>query len=269
MSLEDVGTSKKVRRTTRGQRNRPTLVTSNYEEVSSETSAPNTGDLAIDSAEETMQAESKPEPRPRRLPNFFPTIGKSEEDSKAKEAEVAQARLARATRGKAVQVDKKTSTKEGTKTESKVARPAAASSKAPAKPASPFKTRYIIGIALYLLTANFIGVLEKSLLQSAGMERLLTTFNLFGSSIQVTTSTLFFLATLILVLVILARLDLIPRSLGAMSGSSSPSAQSQKASQSTTEGSRQIPPPVKQGVKGADDKLYQEYRNNQRREKKR
>jgi uncharacterized protein YecT (DUF1311 family) len=67
--------------------------------------------------------------------------------------------------------------------------------------------------------------------------------------------------TLIILLVVLARFDLIPRSLGAMSGQQS-SRSGQSSSQS--ENTKDSQPTIKQGVKGADDDLYQEYREQQR-----
>jgi len=89
--------------------------------------------------------------------------------------------------------------------------------------------------------------------------------------IAVGTSTLVYLATLLLLLVILARLDLVPRSFGAMSGQqSSQSRRGSANNQSNSEDNIKSPPPtMKQGVKGEDDDLYQEYRSNQRRAKKR
>jgi hypothetical protein len=43
---------------------------------------------------------------------------------------------------------------------------------------------------------------------------------------------------------------------------------SSSRNQGSTEGGRTIPPSMKQGVRGVDDDLYQEYRSNQRRAKK-
>src|SRR5689334_21123547 len=154
MSLERLGTSKKVR--PRNQRNRPRLVTEQTDGLDTGMLAPDTDELAVDIPEVTTEAESVPAPKTRRLPGFFSTIGKNDQDSKAKEVEVAQARLARATRKKIAQPEKATETP-AKAVEKKTARPATSSSKAPQRPTSAFKTRYIIGFALYLIGANFIG----------------------------------------------------------------------------------------------------------------
>lgn len=253
MSLEQPGTSKKVR--ARNQRTRPRLVTEPTEGPETATLAPDTEKLAVDIPEISSAAEPVAAPKPRRLPGFFSTIGKNDQENKAKEVDVAQARLARATRGKVTQSEKAASAKQ---TETKTTR--AATSKAPARPTSTFKTRYILGMAIYLLGASYIGGLEQAFLTNAGLERLLTTLNLFGASIPIKVSTLLFLATLVIVLVILAKLDLIPRSLTGMSNTPAPT----PAAKPRTKAREQAPPAVTSG-----DKLYQEYKASQRREKKR
>jgi hypothetical protein len=141
----------------------------------------------------------------------------------------------------------------------------------PARPASGFKTRYLIGMGLYLLCANFIGIFETQFFRSNHLDSVLTQFNLFGGTIVISTSTLVFLATLIIILVLLARFDLIPRNFAAMAGQArqTPSSQANRRDSDSSENVRNTPPTMKQGVKGADDDLYQEYRANQRREKKR
>src|SRR5205807_4345416 len=149
-------------------------------------------------------------------------------------------------------------------------------SAAPSRPNSIFKTRYLIGMGIYLLAANFIGAFETNILRANNLDVRLTQFNLFGGTIVISTSTLVFLATLVIILVALARFDLIPRNFSAMMGGSS-SQQNRRGTgsgssgrnQGPTEGIRNSPPSMKQGVKGADDELYQEYRSNQRRAKKR
>ncbi len=102
----------------------------------------------------------------------------------------------------------------------------------------------------------------------------LTQFSLFGSKIVVSTSTVVFLATLVIILVALARFDLIPRNFSAIMGGKPTSQQNSRGSsssgknQGSSEGGRNIPPTMKQGVKGENDDLYQEYRANQKRAKK-
>ena len=253
MSLEQPGTSKKVR--ARNQRNRPRLVTEPTEGPETDTLAPDTEKLAVDIPEISSTVEPVATPKPRRLPGFFSTVGKNDQENKTKEVDVAQARLARATRGKVTQSEKAASAKQ---TETKTTR--AATSKAPARPTSTFKTRYILGMAIYLIGASYIGGLEQAFLTNAGLERLLTTLNLFGASIPIKVSTLLFLATLVIVLVILAKLDLIPRSLTGMSGAPAPT----PAAKPRTKAREQAPPVATSG-----DKLYQEYKASQRREKKR
>jgi hypothetical protein len=274
-------TSRK-RRTARA-RNRPVLVTSaNVEQSEADVKEKGAATEALSPAEKstalsTAPAASAPSSvvqRIRRLPGFFSTIGKSEREPDVKEADVAQARLARATRGKVAAQSSQPAAEDEKPTETKATRPTAPSkaSSAPARPASPpspFKTRYILGMGIYLLGANFIGVFEQQLLRSYNMDVLLTQFNLFGGIIRVSTSTVTFLATLVVLLVILAKFDLIPRNLSAMSGT--PAQRSGQSQRGTGGGERDrsSQPAMRQGVKGADDELYREYRANQRREKKR
>ena len=78
------------------------------------------------------------------------------------------------------------------------------------------------------------------------LDFVLTQFTLFGSKIVISTSTLVFLATLVIILVALARFDLIPRNFSAIMGGQqntrgSASGSSSK-NQGSTEGSRNIPP---------------------------
>lgn len=258
MSLEQPGTSKKVR--TRNQRNRPRLVTEPIEGPGTDTLAPDTEHLAVDVPETTAATEPVSAPKQRRrLPGFFSTVGKNDQENKAKEAEVAQARLARATRGKIAQPEKAASAKN---TETKTTR-TTTTTRTTAQPTGlfgAFKARHIIGFALYLIGANYIGLLEKAFLGNMGLDRLLATFNLLGAPVTITTSTLLFLATLVILLVILAKLDLIPRSLTGMGTKPTPPPSTRTKAQPR----EQTPQAVTPG-----DKLYQEYKASQRREKKR
>jgi hypothetical protein len=129
----------------------------------------------------------------------------------------------------------------------------------PARRNSGFKWRYIYGILLYLLAADFLGVFETNYLSANHMDGLL--FSIGPYPIKVSTIT--YLATLVIVLVALAYFDLIPRNLGALAGSTSSQGRSGQASR-TTETVKQRPPTMKQGVQGEDDDLYQEYRTQQR-----
>jgi hypothetical protein len=270
MSQEQNEQPRRTRRITRSQRNRPVLVTNNDTGValdtkqSDETTAsdPNTDKVNIE------EVQSSSETGPRRRLGFFSTVGKSTDEAEKKEVDVTQARLARAMRGKtgkspAAKVE--TSQKDaGSEEEKKPARP---TSRTPQRPTSTFKTRYIIGMAVYLLAANFLGAYEIQFMRNIHADVVLTTFNLFGGKVIISSSTLVFLATLIIILVLLARFDLIPRSLTGVGAQQSKTAQN-KTSQSSEPAPRYTPPPVRQGVKGSNDDLYQAYRANQRREKK-
>jgi hypothetical protein len=250
------------RRSARAGRNRPMLITSQegegIEEASIEEKSP--------SLEPEVEAESTP-PTKRRMPAFFSTIGKRTQSEEAQEVDQAQARIARATRGKA---SSSKMTSEDTKEQKpEVRKEPASGSSASKRPASPFKTKYLIGIGIYLLAANFIGIFETNIMRAYHLDFVLTQFTLFGGKIVISTSTVVFLATLVIILVALARFDLIPRNFSAIMGGQ-PAQQNKRGSsnQGTAEGNRNNPPTIKQGVRGANDDLYQEYRTNQKRAKK-
>ena len=256
------------RRSTRGVRNRPVLIT--------DTTSENNEYVAEDAA--TIAEKSSPEEQPStsaavptksfgsRFPKFFSTVGKSEQVQEDQENVAAKARLARATRGKVSSPPAKVTDEEKAETRKPAARPAATGR--PGSSGSLFKTRYLIGIGIYLIGANFVGIFETSFFQSRGLDTVLTRFPLFGSQVVLRTSTLAYLATLVILLVLLARFDLIPRSFSALSGQRTASRNTRTGSSDTTEGVRSAPPTLKQGVKGANDDLYHQYRANQRRERK-
>jgi len=275
---QEYSSSKRTRRTARSQRNKPVLVTSTNNDTENgevENSVVSTATLA--EPKPLVVPTPEPSEKPvRKLPGFFSTVKKSEQDStpkETKEAEVAQARLARATRGKAPvepigTVPAKAS--KGTSVESKGTASTPATKAAATKPKGLFKTRYIIGMGVYLIAADFLGLYEQKFLQYLGLEKQLTQFTLFGGTLHVATSTIVFLASLVIILVLLARFDLIPRSLGGATNAQGRAGQAQtKSTSTTTPGERVIPPTVRQGVKGSDDTLYQQYRTSQRRQKKR
>ena len=245
-------------------RNRPVLVTSTTddqtEQVSSDTSQP---------AEEIFPAQAAETARTRKLPGFFSRVGKNTQ-TETPETNAAQARLARATRGKAVATIGKTSASDIRPEASapvKASPPVSARS-APARPSSGFKMRYILGLAMYLLGAQLIGAYETTFLNANHLDKLLFSIG----PVAISTSTLAFLATLVILLIVLARFDLIPRSLGAIMGQPTPSRKAGPAQSQKTQEDVKAPPTMKQGVKGADDDLYQEYqeqrRYQQRRERK-
>ncbi len=272
-------------------KNRPVLVASTeqdamvspqQEDTAGATSTTSTFDSAVaveaqPATRTSTTSTEKPAGTSRRLPGFFSTVGKKAQDETetgTEKAEIAQARIARATRGKAPA--KSSATTEITakepeaKTETKPE-----PKKAPARPPARtggFKTRYLFGMVLYLLAANFIGVIITNAFASGGIDHLLTSFNLFGGTIQIRTSTLAYLALLVLLLVVLAYFDLIPRSFSAMSGQNPPAKRGTSSSKQNTSNNnvlvRNTPPTMRQGVKGADDDLYEDYRYNQRHSKK-
>lgn len=259
------------RRSARVPRNRPVLVTSTESEGNeqNEQFGEDTSPTLEESLAEVQAQNPAVAPSKRRLPNFFSTVGKRAPAPASQETDAAQARLARATRGKVSPTRSSTSSEQ----KSEVTREKEpARTTQPARPASAFKTRYLIGMGIYLLGANFIGVFVTSFFQSNHLDSILTTFNLFGGVIVVRTSTLAYLAILVILLVLLARFDLIPRNFSAMTGMSSSQSSRRGGSSNTnrnsSENARNTPPAMKQGVKGADDDLYQEYRSNQRRRKK-
>src|SRR5262245_26538449 len=247
-----------TRRSARAGRNRPELITSTSMEEGKEDASTVEDSPTLEESQQELEATAVT-PRKRKLASFFSTVGRSE---KAQESEAAQARIARATRGKAV--------KDSGKAEAGEEKASAPARPAPARPASPFKTKYLLGMVIYLFGAQFIGIYEQAFLQANHLNTVLTTFSLFGGKVTISTSTLVFLATLLLLLVVLARFDLIPRSLGALSGQqSSQTRRSTSSGQGTSDNARQPQPTMRQGVSGADDDLYQEYRANQRRTRKR
>ena len=250
-----------TRRSARAGRNRPELVTSTSMEEGKEDASRVEDSPSLEESQQELEATALT-PRKRKLASFFSTVGRSEKAPEVQESEVAQARIARATHGKSV--------KDSGKAEEAEAKASAPARPAPARPASAFKTKYLLGMVIYLFGAQFIGIYEQAFLQANHLNTVLTTFSLFGGKVIISTSTLVFLATLLLLLVVLARFDLIPRSLGALGGQQSSQARrSTSSGQGTSDNARQPQPTKRQGVSGADDDLYQEYRANQRRTRKR
>lgn len=238
--------------------NRPVLVT--------EKAGAGVDEPTQQAIEEAMQPEvpaavetSEPVERKRR-PGFFASIARTEKSTSEKKADPQVVRMARAMRGKGAEVPKE---EEQVKEKKAVATSnSARSSSAPARPRSGFKMRYIMGMMGYLLIADFLGVWITNWMVANKLDGVVFTIGSF----RATRSTLIFLALLIVILVVMARLDLIPRSLRALSEPSTTgkgNAPAKKASASTFE-AKASQPTVKQGIKGTDDALYQEYRANQR-----
>jgi hypothetical protein len=229
--------------------NRPTLITGQ-----SDTELDEPTQQAIEEAIQPALPASEPPERKRRA-GFFASIGKVQKDSSI-QADPQAARMARAMRSK--QPD---SAQEKEQVREK--KPAMTSSAArPARPRSGFKMRYIMGMMGYLLIADFLGVWVMNWMVANKLEAVVFTIGSFRAM----RSTLIFLALLVVILIVMARLDLIPRSLRAMSEPSTArktTTASGKASVSTFE-TKATRPAIKQGVKGEHDDLYQEYRANQR-----
>src|SRR6266436_428991 len=252
------------KRGSRAGRNRPVLITPNADsEVTQDQPAEEISD-ATQPVAEVATTTTDEAPRPRRLPKFFSSVARNEQQQ-AITANPEAARIARATRSANSRPAKESKAEESsapaqTSADQTPAKAAPATSSRP-RPASAFKMRYLFGILLYLILAELIGGFERSLLIANKLDKLLFKIG----PLAVNTSTLAFLVTLIVILVVLARLDLVPRSLAALSGQPTPQrrpGQSQNTSNST--GVKTPPPAMKQGVKGEDDDLYQEYREQQR-----
>jgi hypothetical protein len=262
---EQPGKSAAHRRANRQGRNRAILVTSTESEseqsanVSDQEVASEISTAPVATATTSMPMTDAPVKKSR--PKFFSTIGKKEETSETITVDPAAARLSRATRSATKPAEKKPS-QEVNKPVAKAVAPAkSASTRASAPPArrpGGFKPKHLIGILAYLLVADVAGLWEKSLLGKN--DRLLFVIG----PVQVTLSTVLFLLTLVVLLIVLARFDLVPRSLAPAAQSRPASKGSSQSSTSSNNGDATTQAGMKQGVKGADDDLYQEYRQNQR-----
>lgn len=234
--------------------NRPSLVTE--ADASTEQAIQPAAQTAVE-----VLPESTEQTQRRRRPGFFANIGRTEKAADQPEADPKVARLARALRGKTLSKAQEETPKEK--------RPATSTSKAgstPARPRSGFKTRYIWGMMLYLLIADFLGIYLTNYMRAQGWDAVIFQWGSF----QGTRSTLVFLGMLVVILIVMARFDLIPRSFRSMGGDPAPRGNSSSAKKSApTFESKTSQPTVKQGVKGEDDALYQEYRSNQRYYQKR
>lgn len=248
-------------------KNRPVLVTPSSNDQAKQDQSVELTSEPEQPAGEVVASTNVEDTQSRRFPKFFSSVGKSKDDGTV-EADQASARIARATRNSGASSANSRAAKESKPTQSesnasKVSTNKVAPKSPPAK-AQPrpgaFKTKYLYGMLIYVAVAIFVGQYEREFLNSNKLDNLL--FSL--GPIQVSTSTALYLLTLIILLIVLARFDLIPRSLGAMSGQ--PTNQRGKSGQtsSRSENTKEAQPTMKQGVKGADDDLYQEYREQQR-----
>ena len=243
-------------------KNRPVLVTPSSNDLASREQSDEEISETVEPVEEVVLPTTIEETHPRRFPKFFSSVGKSE-NSNTVEADQASARIARATRNSGASSANNRAANDSipaqTQSNANKVAPKSTPTKAPARQGG-FKTKYLYGMVIYVVAAMFVGQYERAFLVSNHLDNVLFKVGSFA----VTTSTALYLLTLIILLVILARFDLIPRSLGAMSGQSTSQSGRSGQSSSQSDNTKNTQPTMKQGVKGADDDLYQEYREQQR-----
>ncbi len=247
-----------LKRAHRANRNRPVLVTNGEgSDLTTEQESPavsaetNRSAVALAVEESPIGTEKR-----RRGPRFFAN-GERAESTTNQSVDPITARIKRALGGKSVSTEP---------SEVEATKPATRAQKAnvvPARPTSGFKTRYMWGMVIYLLAADLLGVYVTNLMQANHLD---STLFVYGS-FKVTSSTVVFLGLLVVILVVMARLDYLPRSLsgmfgGAAGGKGSPG--STKGKDAPTFESKASQPTMKQGVQGEHDSLYKEYRENQR-----
>lgn len=253
-------TIRKSRRT-RQRRNQPVLVAATTAENSSHQGEKLTIDTATNIKQE-IETSTTSEPLPEKqaqhlspLPKFFSRVDKSEQ----KEEEIAKARLARANHNP----DRPASTIK-TKTETKQ------QSKTTEHREPLFKIRHFIGMTIYLFGAQLILPYEFALAHQLGIDHPIYTLRIFNNSIALSSAVFLNIATLILLLYILVKLDFLPNTASAKLRAEQKAREQQRTNrQHATPTVKNAPPPIKLGVKGQDDDLYRAYRANQRREKKR
>jgi hypothetical protein len=252
-------TIRKSRRT-RQRRNQPVLIAATTAENSSHQGEKLTIDTATNIKQE-IETSTTSEPLPEKqaqhlspLPKFFSRVDKSEQ----KEEEVAKARLARANHNP----DRPASTIK-TKTETKQ------QSKTTEHREPLFKIRHFIGMTIYLFGAQLILPYEFALAHQLGIDHPIYTLRIFNNSIALSSAVFLNIATLILLLYILVKLDFLPNTASAKLRAEQKAREQRTNRQHATPTVKNAPPPMKLGIKGQDDDLYRAYRANQRREKKR
>ena len=261
-SIPMTTTIRKPRRT-RQRRNQPVLVTATESENLSQPAENLTTDTDINSQQETeipTMSESVPEVQAQhssRLPKFFSRVDKDEQ----KQEEVVKARLARANHSPNSQASAvKTKTKSDTKLQSKTTQ-----HREPL-----FKIRHFVGMTIYLFGAQLILPYEFILAHQLGMDHPFYTLRIFNNSIQLNAAIFMNIATLILLLYILVKLDFLPNTASAkLRAEQKAREQQSKNRQNAAPAVKNVPPPMKLGIQGQDDDLYQAYRASQRRAKKR
>ncbi|HWS83882.1 MAG TPA: hypothetical protein VN207_06440 [Ktedonobacteraceae bacterium] len=258
-SITTTTTIRKQRRT-RQRRNQPVLVT----DTEIENTLPPTDKLTTEQeAEASNTDESAPERKAQplsRLPKFFSRVDKSEQ----KEDEVVKARLARANHDKVNGGGSQASTvKANTKNDAKL------QSKTPERREPLFKIRHVVGMVIYLFGAQLVLPYEFAIARQLGLDHPYPV-TVFNFTIPLSSGLFLNIATLILFLYILVKLDLLPNTASAkIRAEQKAKEQQSKNGQDAAPAVKNVPPPMKLGVKGQDDDLYKAYRANQRREKKR
>ncbi|BCL82575.1 hypothetical protein ccbrp13_50400 [Ktedonobacteria bacterium brp13] len=274
---QDINTITKRPRRTRVPRNRPVLVSNTAttenaavadNEISTsgalaEMQTPTTGDLDHNTEHLALaitDEPAKPARRLPRLPGFFSSVARSEQESTPSKEEVVEARMARAHKNAA----STKVTEEASKTkEAKPAVKPVTKAQAVTKP-KMFKPRHFVGLVVYLLAAQVVLPEERTLALSLNIEHQL--FVVPGMNLPVQTSFLLNIATLVLLLYALVALDFLP------SGKQYKQLQEQNKNAnatltSTQQNPRQIPPTVRPGVQGESDDLYKNYRMSQRKKR--
>src|SRR5260370_6295942 len=188
-------------RGSRAGRNRRVVVTADADsEVTQDQPAEEISD-ATQPVAEVATTTTDEAPRPRRLPKFFSSIGRNEQQQ-AITANPEAARIARATRSANSRPAKESKAEESSAPAQTSANQtpanAAPSTSSRRRPASAIKTRYLFGILLYLILAQVIEGVERSLLVANKLDKLLFQIG----PLAVNTSTLAFFVTLVVILVI-------------------------------------------------------------------
>ncbi len=251
-------TIRKLRRT-RQRRNRPVLVTdTEIESTLSQADELTTDADSEQEAEATTTTESAPETKTRplsHLPKFFSRVDKSEQ----KEEDVVKARLARANHDTVSSGSKGLTVKANTKSDVK-----------PQSKRQPlFKMRHFVGMIIYLFGAELILPYELYLSRQLGADHSFPV-TILSWTIPLSSTLILNISTLIIFLYILVKLDLLPNTASArVRAEQKAQEQQSKQGQHSVPVAKNVPPPMKLGVKGQDDDLYRAYRAHQRREKKR
>ncbi|HTI14010.1 MAG TPA: hypothetical protein VL461_05480 [Dictyobacter sp.] len=256
------------RRRTRNPRNRPTLITGTEQlQPASDTNEVVSDTEPLDTQTEPLAETASPvesiAPTPRA--GFFSKVEK--EETTTEEKNVVQARMARAFKRVTNKVaPKATETNDETKATTAPSGTTKKASSTPQRPPTMFKPRHLAGMAVYLLGAQFLLPYEHVLMVNLGGDPTLTSFKIGSFNVALTPSFILNILTLIILLFVLVKFDFLPSGKQFAQQQTNDRLKSQNRAGAA---SRPAQPAIRQGVKGEDDDLYQAYRVNQRREKKR